>query len=207
MSAKCAGKSLWWFSSSSQNGDLSWFASFNGLKIQVTLDFFLICKTRGGRYNCSCTAKYPVKKVPALGNKIFHNLPCSSSKSQSSLTILNSLKHLNCKSLQGSSWACLTHPEEVLVPIIASPVQGGISLNDQRRGSPGCPPANVGDVVSIPGLGRFHKHWGNLPCAPQPQSPGATTTEPTRVRAPQQEKSLQWEASAPQRRVAPTRHN
>lgn len=43
------GKSLWWFSPSSQNGDLSWFASFNGLKIQVKLDFFLIHKTRGGR--------------------------------------------------------------------------------------------------------------------------------------------------------------
>ena len=40
-------------------------------------------------------------------------------------------------------------------------------------------------------------------------SPRATTTEARapRARAPQQEKSLQWEARAPQQRVAPTRHN
>ena len=67
-------------------------------------------------------------------------------------------------------------------------------------------------------------------CEPQLLSPWATATEPTshsywahvlqlspraaateahapRARAPQQEKSLQWEAHEPQRRVAPARHN
>ena len=44
---------------------------------------------------------------------------------------------------------------------------------------------------------------------PQLLSPRATTTEAhvPRSRAPQQEKPLQREARAPQRRVAPARHN
>ena len=44
---------------------------------------------------------------------------------------------------------------------------------------------------------------------PQLLSPRAATTEPCvpRARAPQQEKPPQWEARAPQRRVAPTRCN
>ena len=46
-------------------------------------------------------------------------------------------------------------------------------------------------------------------CAPQLLSPCATTTEARApgARAPQQEKPLQWEARAPQWRVAPARHN
>ena len=48
-----------------------------------------------------------------------------------------------------------------------------------------------------------HNYWA---CALEPQ---ATTTEARvpRARAPQQEKPPQWEAPAPQRRVAPTRCN
>ena len=51
-----------------------------------------------------------------------------------------------------------------------------------------------------------HNYWAHLP---QLLSPCATTTEARvpRARAPQQEKPLRWEARAPQRRVAPTRHN
>ena len=51
-----------------------------------------------------------------------------------------------------------------------------------------------------------HNYWA---CAPQLLSPCATTTEACapRARAPQQEKPLQQEAHAPQRRVAPARHN
>ena len=56
-----------------------------------------------------------------------------------------------------------------------------------------------------------HNYWA---CALEPVShnywsPWATTTEAhaPRARAPQQEKPLQWEAHAPQQRVAPARHN
>ena len=83
------------------------------------------------------------------------------------------------------------------------------------------PPANVGDMGSIPGLGRSHVTRSNKAHAPQllslrsrarePQllSPHATTTEAhtPRARAPQQEKPPQWEARAPQRRVAPAHRN
>ena len=56
-----------------------------------------------------------------------------------------------------------------------------------------------------------HSYWA---CALEPTShnywsPCATTTEAhtPRARAPWQEKPPQWEACAPQRRVAPARHN
>ena len=56
-----------------------------------------------------------------------------------------------------------------------------------------------------------HNYWA---CALEPAShnywsPRATTTEARvpRARAPPQEKPLQWEACAPQRRVAPARRN
>ena len=56
-----------------------------------------------------------------------------------------------------------------------------------------------------------HNYWA---CALEPAShnywsPRATTTEACAPRAcaPQQEKPPQWEAHAPQRRVAPARHN
>ena len=47
-----------------------------------------------------------------------------------------------------------------------------------------------------------HNYWA---CEPQLLSPRATTTEALvpRARAPQQEKSPQWEACTPQQRVAP----
>ena len=75
-------------------------------------------------------------------------------------------------------------------------------------------PANTGDIGSSPGLGRSHMLRSNETRAPQllslcsrahePQllSLCATTTEARtpRARAPQQEKPLQWEAHAPQRR-------
>ena len=73
-------------------------------------------------------------------------------------------------------------------------------------------PANAGDMVSSPGLGS--KPWsGKIPHAVEQLSPCGTTTEghtprarePQLARAPracalQQEKPLQWEARAPQRR-------
>ena len=56
-----------------------------------------------------------------------------------------------------------------------------------------------------------HNYWA---CALEPAShnywsPRATTTEARapRAHAPQQEKPLQWEARAPQRRVNPARRN
>ena len=83
------------------------------------------------------------------------------------------------------------------------------------------PPANAGDTGSSPGPGRSHMPRSNYTRVPQllslcsrarePQllSPCATTTEARvpRARAPQQEKPPQWEAHAPQRRVAPARRN
>ena len=51
------------------------------------------------------------------------------------------------------------------------------------------PPANAGDMGSIPGLGRSHMLWGNKAGVPQqlkPRSPRARTL--------QKEKPLQWEA-------------
>ena len=77
------------------------------------------------------------------------------------------------------------------------------------------------DTGSSPGLGGSHmlqSNWPHVPqllslCSgarePQLQSPHAATTEALmpRARALQQEKPLQWEAHAPQRRVAPARHN
>ena len=56
------------------------------------------------------------------------------------------------------------------------------------------PPANAGDTGSSPGPGRSH-----MPRRSQALASGA--------RAPQQEKPPQWEACAPQRRVAPARRN
>ena len=85
----------------------------------------------------------------------------------------------------------------------------------------GNPPANAGDMGSSPGPGGSHMPWSNKAHAPQlmslcstalePQllSPSATTTEACapRAHAPQQEKPPQWEAHAPQGRVAPARRN
>ena len=79
------------------------------------------------------------------------------------------------------------------------------------------PPASAGDTGSSPGPGRSHMPWSNWARVPQllslrsrarkPQllSLRATTTEARAPRAcaPQQEKPPQWEARAPQRRVAP----
>ena len=83
------------------------------------------------------------------------------------------------------------------------------------------PPANAGDTGSSPGPGRSHMAWSDWAHKPQllslrsrahePQllSPHAATTEAhaPRARAPQQEKPPQWEAHAPQQRVAPTRRS
>ena len=83
------------------------------------------------------------------------------------------------------------------------------------------PPANAGDTGSSPDPGRSHMLQSSEAREPQllslrsrarePQllSPCATTTEACtpRARAPQQEKPPQWEARAPQRRVAPARCN
>ena len=51
-----------------------------------------------------------------------------------------------------------------------------------------------------------HNYWAHVP---QLLSPRAATTEARvpRARVPQQEKPPQWEARAPQRRVAPARRN
>ena len=94
------------------------------------------------------------------------------------------------------------------------------SKNGQKGFSGGTvvqnPPANAEDTGSSPGLGRSHMPWSNQARVPQllslhararePQllSPLATTTEACtpRVHAPQQEKPPQWEARAPQGRVA-----
>ena len=83
------------------------------------------------------------------------------------------------------------------------------------------PPANAGDTGSSPGPGRSHmprSNYARAPqllslcsraCEPQLLSLRATTNEARapRARAPQQEKSPQWEAHTPQSRVAPARHN
>ena len=82
-------------------------------------------------------------------------------------------------------------------------------------------PAKAGDTGSSPGPGRSHMPRSNearapqlrslhsRACEPQLLSPRATTTEAQAPRAcaPQQEKSLQWEAHVPQGRVATARHN
>ena len=86
------------------------------------------------------------------------------------------------------------------------------------------PPANGGDTGSIPGPGRdptcrratkplCHNYWA---CTLEPASHNYWALEPQllkptrlepRVHAPQQEKPPQWEARAPQRRVAPAHRN
>ena len=45
------------------------------------------------------------------------------------------------------------------------------------------PPANAGDMVSIPGLGRSHMLWSNYAREPQLLSLRATTTEAHAPRA------------------------
>ena len=50
------------------------------------------------------------------------------------------------------------------------------------------PPDNAGDTCLIPGLWKSHMPQGNEACVPQPLSMCS------RVRALQQEKTLQWEA-------------
>ena len=71
------------------------------------------------------------------------------------------------------------------------------------------PPANAGDMGSIPSPGRSHMPRSNEACEPQLLSPHATTTEACTPRAcaPQQERPPQWEAHILQRRVAPAHHN
>ena len=71
------------------------------------------------------------------------------------------------------------------------------------------PPANAGDTGSSPGPGISHMPRSNKARAPQLLSLCATTTEAhvPRAQAPQQEKPPQWEAHAPQGKVAPARHN
>ena len=62
-------------------------------------------------------------------------------------------------------------------------------------------PASAGGVGSIPGPGRFHMLQGHWACAPQ-----LLRLVCSRARAPQQKPPL-WEAHAPQRRGASSRHN
>ena len=83
------------------------------------------------------------------------------------------------------------------------------------------PPANAGDMGSSPSPGRSRMPQSNKARAPQllsllsrarePQllSLRVTATEACarRANAPQQEKPPQWEARAPQWRVAPTPRN
>ena len=90
---------------------------------------------------------------------------------------------------------------------------GGVVVKNQ--------PANAGDMGSSRGLGRSHmlqSNWARLPQLlslrsrarePQLLSPSATTTEARtpRARAPQLEKTPQWEACTPQRREGPARRN
>ena len=61
------------------------------------------------------------------------------------------------------------------------------------------PPANAGDMGSIPGLGRSQMLQGNEHGLPQPRSLHAASTEThaPRAWAPPQEKLPQWEAHAP----------
>ena len=70
-------------------------------------------------------------------------------------------------------------------------------------------PANAGDTGSSPGPGRSHMPRSNWTREPQLLSPHAATTEAhePRAHALQQEKPPQWEARAPQWRVAPARLN
>ena len=83
------------------------------------------------------------------------------------------------------------------------------------------PPANAGDMGSIPGPERSHmprSNWAYVPQLlslrsrahePQLLSTCATATEAhaPRARTPQQEKPPQWEAHALQRRVVPACRN
>ena len=106
--------------------------------------------------------------------------------------------------------------------------RGSKRLSRKQRGRdfPGgavvkSPPASAGDTGSGPGPGRSHmprRDWARAPqllslCSrarePQLLSRHVTTTEARAPRACalQQERPPQWEACAPQRRVAPTRRN
>ena len=71
------------------------------------------------------------------------------------------------------------------------------------------PPANAGDTGSSPGPGKSHMPRSNQARVPQLLSLHAATTEAhtPRACALQQEKPPQWEARAPQQRVAPARRN
>ena len=60
------------------------------------------------------------------------------------------------------------------------------------------PPANAGDMGSIPGPGRSHMPWSN-------QAPVSQLLKPARLRAhaPPQKNPLQWETHAPQLASSP----
>ena len=67
-------------------------------------------------------------------------------------------------------------------------------------------PANAGDTSLIPGPGRVHVLPGSKAHAPQLVNPGEPEgrnywAHTPKADAPPQEKPLQWEADAPQRRV------
>ena len=72
-------------------------------------------------------------------------------------------------------------------------------------------PANAGDKGSVPSLGRCHIRQSLLSKAHESQllSPCAPTTEAHVLRAwgLQEEKPLQWEIRAPQRKEVPAHHN
>ena len=71
-------------------------------------------------------------------------------------------------------------------------------MKNSKMGLPGGtvvknPAANVGDIGSIPGMGRFHMPWATNICVPQLLSPSAATTKAPMPRAcaPQKEMPLQ----------------
>ena len=71
------------------------------------------------------------------------------------------------------------------------------------------PPANAGDMGSIPGSGSFHMPWSNCACIPQLLGLSAGTTKACapRAQAPKQEKPLHQGVLASQQRVGPARHS
>ena len=116
------------------------------------------------------------------------------------------------------------HCNEEQPPLAATRESPCAATKNQRRDFPGGavvknPPASAGSTGSSPGSSHMPRsNWAHAPQLlslrsrarePQLLSPCATTTEARapRARAPQQEKPPQWEARAPQQRVASARHN
>jgi len=201
------GKSLWWFSPSSQNGDLSWFASFNSLKIQVTLDFFKFPRLEEADTIVLAPPNALWRKCQLLGTKSSITSPAqvqSPRALQQYSTAWNTWISNPCKAAAGPGLLTLRGPGSH--HSISS--SGRHQSQWSKWGLPWWSTWQCGGHGFHPWPEKIPSVRATNPVLHNPRAQEPQLLSPhSRARAPQQEESLQWEARAPQQRVAPICHN